>query len=142
MMIFNHPNNLFGEIMDTCKILKESKTVAVVGISDKPERDSGRIALFLKENGYDVVGIHPNLKDVFGIKVYQSLKDIPHKIDLVDIFLSSDKVPSIVDDIIEIQPKYCWFQLGVVNNEAASKLIENGIPTIQNKCVAIEHRFC
>jgi uncharacterized protein len=142
MMIFNHPNYLFGEIMDTCKILKESKTVAVVGISDKPERDSGRIALFLKDNGYDVVGIHPFLKEVYGIKVYQNLKDIPFKIDLVDVFLSSDKVPLILNDIIDIKPKYCWLQLGVVHHEAANTLEENGIPTVQNRCVAIEHRFC
>jgi hypothetical protein len=128
--------------VESCEILKNSKSVAVVGISDKPGRDSGRIALFLKEKGYDVVGIHPILKDVFGIKVYQNLKEIPHKIDLVDIFLSSDKVPLIVEDIIEVKPKFCWFQLGVLNNEAANSLIENGIPTIQNKCVAIEYRFC
>lgn len=128
--------------MDTCSILKNSKTIAVVGISDKPERDSGRIALFLKEKGYDVVGIHPLLTEVHGIKVYKNLKDIPHKIDLVDIFLSSDKVDGIVDDIISIKPKYCWFQLGVVNNEAVSKLEDAEIPTIQNKCVAIEYKFC
>ncbi|MCK9210837.1 MAG: CoA-binding protein [Ignavibacteriaceae bacterium] len=126
----------------TCKILKESKTVAVVGISDKMERDSGRIAELLKRKGYNVVGVHPTLKEVFGIPVYVSLKDIPHKIDLVDVFLSSDKVPLIMNDVLEIKPKYLWFQLGVINDEAAKLAEQNGIPTVQNRCVAIELNYC
>jgi len=126
----------------TCKILKESKTVAVVGISDKVERDSGRIADLLKRRGYNVVGVHPKLKEVFGIPVYASLKDIPHQIDLVDVFLSSDKVPMIMDDVLAIKPKYLWFQLGVVNDEAAALAEQNGIATVQNRCVAIELNLC
>ena len=126
----------------TCKILKESKTVAVVGISDKMERDSGRIAELLKRKGYNVVGVHPVLKIVFGIPVYQSLKDIPHQIDLVDVFLSSDKVPMIMEDVLAIKPKYLWFQLGVMNEEAASLAEQNGILTVQNRCVAIELNYC
>lgn len=126
----------------TCKILKESKTVAVVGISNKMERDSGRIAEMLKRRGYNVVGVHPVLKEVFGIPVYASLKEIPFPVDLVDVFLSSDKVPQIMDDVLAIKPKYLWFQLGVVNNEAASLAEKNGIPTVQNRCVAIELNYC
>ncbi len=126
----------------TCKILKESKTVAVVGISDKIERDSGRIAELLKRRGYNVVGVHPKLKEVFDIPVYASLKDIPHKIDLVDVFLSSDKVPMIMEDVLAIKPKFLWFQLGVINHEAASLAEQNGIPTVQNRCVAIELNLC
>jgi len=126
----------------TCKILKESKTVAVVGISDKVERDSGRIADLLKRRGYNVVGVHPKLKEVFGIPVYASLRDIPQTVDLVDVFLSSDKIPNIMEDVLAIKPKYLWFQLGIWNDEAASLAEQNNIPTIQNKCVAIELRNC
>jgi hypothetical protein len=126
----------------TCKILKESKTVAVVGISDKMERDSGRIAELLQRKGYNVVGVHPVLKNVFGIPVYASLKEIPFPVDLVDVFLNSDKVPMIMDDVLAIKPKYLWFQLGVINDEAASLAEQNGIPTVQNRCVAIELNYC
>lgn len=106
------------------------------------ERDSGRIAELLKRKGYNVVGVHPTLKEVFGIPVYASLKDIPHKIDLVDVFLSSDKVPMIMNDVLAIKPKYLWFQLGVINDEAASLAEQNGISTVQNRCVAIELNLC
>ena len=68
------------------EIFKESKTIAVVGISDKPERDSGKIAEFLKKQGYTVYGVHPVLTEYAGIKVFSSLKDIPEKIDIVDVF--------------------------------------------------------
>lgn len=126
----------------TCKILKESRTVAVVGISNKMERDSGRIAELLKRKGYNVVGVHPVLKNVFGIPVYASLREIPFPVDLVDVFLNSGKVPMIMDDVLAIKPKYLWFQLGVINDEAAALAEQNGIPTVQNRCVAIELNLC
>lgn len=126
----------------TCEIFKEIKSIAVVGISDKIDRDSGRIASFLKEKGFDVVGVHPTLNEVFNIKVYKSLKDIPLKIDLVNVFLSSDKIPFIVNDIKEIKPKYLWLQLGIRNDEAVKQLIKDGIYVIQNACIAVVYRNC
>lgn len=128
--------------METCEILKNSKTIAVVGISDKPGRDSGRIADFLVGKGYDVVGVHPVLNEVNGIKVYKSLTEIPHQIDLVDVFLSSDKIPSIMEDVLSVKPKYLWLQLGVRNDEAIKPALEAGIKVIQDRCVAIEYNYC
>ncbi|NUN08522.1 MAG: CoA-binding protein [Ignavibacteriaceae bacterium] len=121
-------------------ILRSTKTIAVVGISDKPDRDSGRIAVFLRDRGYDVVGVHPILKEVFGIPVYKSLKDIPHSIDLVDVFMGSQKVGSITSDLLVIKPRFVWYQLGIRNDEEASKLEEDGIQVIQDHCIAVEYR--
>ncbi|GAB6283716.1 MAG: CoA-binding protein [Ignavibacterium sp.] len=124
---------------DFLKILKEVKTIAVVGISDKPNRPSKDIANFLVDKGYDVVGVHPILKEIDGILVYKSLKDIPHKIDLVDVFLNSERVPSIIPDVLEIKPNYLWLQLGIRNDEAIQPALESGIEVIQDHCIKIEY---
>lgn len=126
--------------MDIGKILRDTKSIAVVGISDKPDRDSGRIALFLKDRGYQVVGVHPQLNDVFGIPTYKSLKEIPHKIDLVNVFLSSDKVGQLTQDIIDLKPNIVWYQLSVRNDFEAERLSSAGIKIIQDRCIAIEYR--
>jgi len=126
----------------TCEILKESKTIAVVGISEKPGRDSGRIALFLKNKGYKVVGVHPVQKDFEGIKVYKSLKDIEFPIDIVDVFRNSDSIPQIIPDVLDVKPKVFWLQLGIRNDEAVIPLMEAGIEVIQDRCIAIEYNHC
>lgn len=123
------------------EILSDTKTIAVIGISDKPNRDSGSIAKFLLDKGYNVVGVHPTLKDVFGIKVYKSLDEIPHKIDLVNVFLASDKIPEIIPSVEKISPKYLWLQLGVRNDNAVKSLIEKGVEVIQDKCIGVEYRI-
>lgn len=123
------------------EILSDTKTIAVIGISDKPNRDSGSIAKFLLDKGYNVVGVHPTLKDVFGIKVYKSLDEIPHKIDLVNVFLASEKIPEIIPSVEKISPKYLWLQLGVRNDNAVKLLIEKGVEVIQDKCIAVEYRI-
>lgn len=125
-----------------CEILKRSKTVCVVGISDKPGRDSGRIANFLVSKGFEVTGVHPTLSQFEGIPVYKSIADVPGNIDIVDVFLSSDKIPQIIDDVLKKMPGTLWLQLGVENDEAVKPVKEIGIEVIQNKCVAIEYRFC
>jgi Predicted CoA-binding protein len=125
-----------------CDILKESKTIAVVGISDKPARDSGRIAYFLKNAGYDVYGVHPVLKEFAGITIYKSLKDIPAKIDIVDVFINSNLVPNIIPDVLEIEPKVLWLQLQVRNDEAVKPAIEKGIQVVQDVCIAVEYQNC
>lgn len=129
-------------LAEYCKILSEIKTIAVVGISDKPERDSGAIAKMLRDKGYVVYGIHPVLKEVFGIPVFQSLLDLPEPVDLVDVFLSSDKVPSILNGVKKSGAKYLWLQLGVMSNEAESFCAGEKIGFIQNRCIAVEYRNC
>jgi len=128
--------------MKYCDILKSVKTIAVLGISDKEERDSGRIAKFLVSKGYQVVGVHPILKEVFGIPVYKTLLDIEHNIDLVDIFIGSDRIPQLVPDIIKLQPKYVWLQLGIYHQEAIESLEKAGITVIYDACIAIEYNLC
>lgn len=129
-------------MIDFCGILKSSKKIAVVGISDKPERDSGRIALHLLKNGYEVIGVHPSLKSFNGIKIHPSLGEISDEIDIVDVFISSEKIPSIIPAVLKLKPKVLWLQLGVENHEAVKPAVDAGITVIQNRCIAIELNNC
>jgi predicted CoA-binding protein len=126
----------------TCEILKESKTIAVIGISNKPDRDSGRIALFLKSKGYTVFGVHPILTEFEGIKIYKKLTDIPETVDIVDVFLNSNSISRIIPDVLEKNPKTLWLQLGIRNDEAVQPAVDKGIEVVQDKCVAIEYNLC
>ena len=126
----------------TCEILKEAKTIAVVGISNKPGRDSGRIALFLKNRGYNIIGVNPVQKDFEGIKIYQKLTDIEQDIDIVDVFRNSNSIPDLIPDVLIKKPKVLWLQLGIRNDEAVKPAEEEGIQVIQDKCIAIEYNFC
>jgi len=127
-----------------CQILKESKNIAVYGISDKPGRDSKKIALFLKDEGYNVVGVNPILQvsEVEGIPVYKSFKDVPFQIDIVDVFRRSESIPEIIPEVLEVKPKVLWLQLGIRNDEAVQPAIDAGIETIQDHCILIEHHNC
>ncbi len=124
--------------MDFQKIFNEIKSIAVVGISDKPYRDSGRIASFLLKKGYDVVGVHPVLKSFDGIKIYSKLSEIPTDIDLVDVFINGQELEKIKEEIIVINPKYVWFQYGVKNDKVANWLKQKGIQVIEDRCIAVE----
>ena len=121
-------------------ILSTSKTIAVVGASPKPWRDSGSIALFLAGKKYTVYPVNPNYKDVRGMKCYADLKSIPEKIDIVDIFRNSNEVEPVVDEAIAIGAKCVWMQLGVVNERAAAHAESAGLNVIMDRCIAIEHR--
>lgn len=125
-----------------CEILKQSKTIAVIGISDKPGRSSGPIAAMLKRNGYKVFGVHPVFKEVEGIKVYKSLMDIEEDIDIVDVFRRSSAIPDIIPDVIMKKPKTLWLQSGIRNDEAVQPALEAGIEVIQDACIAVEYNFC
>lgn len=127
-----------------CNILREAKTIAVVGFSDKPYRDSREIALFLANKGYKVYGVNPTIDElnVDGIPIVKSLREIKEKIDIVDIFRRSEFVPEIVDEAIEIGAKIIWMQLGVINYEAKKKAEGAGIEVIMNRCIKIEYLNC
>lgn len=126
--------------MDLRKILEESKNIAVVGLSDKPERASYDVASYLAENGYAIFPVNPNISKWKGSRAYKSLSDISEKIDIVDIFRRSGFVPGIVDEAIRIGAKTVWMQLGVINEEAAQKAMKAGLNVVMNRCMKIEHK--
>lgn len=125
-----------------CEILKEAKTIAVVGISSNPDRTSRRIAEFLLDKGYTVVGVNPAIVQAGDIKVYPSLAEIPFDIDIVDVFRKPEDINHIIPDLLVKNPKVLWLQLGIRNDEAVSPAVRAGIITIQDKCIKIEYNNC
>lgn len=121
------------------RILRETKTIAVVGISHKPERDSHKVAMYLIQKGFRVVPVNPIRDEILGQKCYRSLLDIPFPVDMADLFLTPEKVSVVVDEAIQKGVKTIWMQIGVINNEAAQKAMEHGISVIMNMCVMREY---
>ncbi len=121
------------------EILRKYKKIAVVGVSDKPYRDSHRVARFMLDHGYQVFPVNPTLKEVLGLKCYPSVLDIPEEIELVDIFRRPEFVGPIVDQAIEKGAKAVWMQLGVVNEEAAQKALAAGLEVVMDHCWKIEY---
>jgi len=115
------------------------KTIAVVGISDNPERPSNFVAKFLEERGYNIIPVNPNLTEWEGNKCYPDLLSIPIKVDVVDIFRRSESIPPIVDEAIAIKAKVVWMQEGIVNEEAAAKARDAGIEVVMDKCMKKEY---
>ena len=120
-------------------ILENYKTVAVVGLSPKPDRDSHRVALYLKEQGYTIVPVNPGQKEILGETCYRNLKAVPFPIEVVDIFRRPEAIPAIVDDAIVIGAKVVWMQLGLAHNESAEKARKAGLKVVMSKCIKIEH---
>ena len=122
------------------QILKESKTIAVVGMSKNPEKAAHRIPKYLQSVGYKVVPVNPTADEILGEKAYKSLEDIPFPIDIVDVFRPSEKTPSIVKSAVELNPKLIWLQLGIANEKSKALTTENGIAYVENKCLMVEHK--
>jgi len=129
------------------KILK-FKIIAVVGLSKDPSRPSHDVASYLKSHGYRIVPVNPTVEEVLGERSYKSLLDLPEelkrKIDIVDIFRRAEDVPPIVNDAVQLhkgfgKPNAVWMQLGIVNEEAASKAREAGLSVVMDRCMKIEH---
>jgi len=122
------------------KLLAESKVVAIVGLSDKPDRASNKVAVYLKEHGYKIIPVNPMKDEILGEKCYSSLSDIPEQIDIVDIFRKVDVIPAIVDEAIKVSAKAVWMQLGLAHHESAEKARQAGLVVVQSKCTKIEHK--
>jgi len=123
-------------------VLTRARTIAVVGLSDKPERDSNEVARYLQSKGYRVIPVNPALSEVLGEKAYPSLAAIPRdvRVDIVDIFRRSDQVLPIVQEALRRGVKVVWMQLGVDNAEAASHVREAGGIAFENLCIMTQHR--
>lgn len=122
-------------------ILSEVKTIAILGLSPNPTKDSYRVAEYLQKVGYKIVPIYPKEEMILGEKVFRSLEEIPFPIDMIDIFRKPDALNSIVDVCIARgDVKVFWSQIGIVNNEAAQKAENAGMKVVQSHCSMVEHR--
>ncbi len=128
-----------ADIQTLRRILKENRTIAVVGLSAQWHRPSNFAAKYMIDHGYTIVPVNPQYEEVLGQKCYKSLRDIPIKIDMVDCFRKSEDIPPLVDDAIAIGAKVLWMQLGVVNQAAAEKAEAAGLEVVMDRCVKIEH---
>jgi len=125
---------------DVERILTTSKTLAVVGLSDKPDRDSHQIAGYLQQAGYRIIPVNPRVAEALGEKAYPSLRDIPERVDVVQIFRRSQDVPPIVDEAIAIGAKVVWMQSGIVHEEAAARAETAGVTVVMDTCMRSAHR--
>ncbi len=121
------------------RILRENRTLAVVGLSANWYRPSYFAAKYMQEHGYRVIPVNPMYDQVLGDKCYKSLRDIPEKVDIVDCFRKSQEIPSLAGDAAAIGAKVLWMQLGVANAEARRLAVAAGLEVVEDRCVKIEH---
>ena len=122
------------------ELLKESKTIAVVGLSTNPEKDSYSVAQYLKERGYTVIPVNPRADQIMGLTSYPDLASIPGKVDIVNVFRRSDELQNVVNDAIRIRPRCIWAQLGVIDEKATDLAKAENVPMIMDLCIKIEHQ--
>jgi uncharacterized protein len=122
------------------ELLKRTKTIAVVGLSDSPLRPSYGVSAYMQTHGYRIIPVNPAIKGALGEKAVASLADIGEKIDIVDVFRRSEFVPEIVDEVIRLKVPAIWLQEGVVHEQAAEKARKAGILVVMDKCILKEHR--
>jgi predicted CoA-binding protein len=128
------------------ELLRGTKTIAVLGI--KPETHSSQpafyVSKYMQNAGYDIIPVpvyYPEVTEILGEKVYRKLVDVPGDVDMVNVFRRPHDIPQHVDDIVAKGPTSVWFQLGIVNDEAAERLAKAGIKVVQDKCLMVEHRY-
>ena len=121
------------------EILRNSQTVALVGVSPNPLRSSNFVATYLTRTPYTVWPVNPNADEILGQKSYPSLADLPEAPDIVDCFRKESELPQVVKEAIDVGAKVVWFQLGLRNDEAAEMAIEAGLKVVQDRCLKIEH---
>jgi len=121
------------------RILKEARVIAVVGLSADWYRPSYFAAKYMQEHGYRVIPVNPKYDSILGEKCYRSLRDIPERVDIVDVFRKTEDVMPVAEDAIAMRARVLWQQLGVRNEEAAAKARAAGLETVLERCVKIEH---
>ena len=122
-------------------LLREARTIAVVGLSPKPGRPSHGVARYLQQAGYRIVPVNPGHAEILGEKSYPSLSAAAreHAVDIVDVFRRSEFAGAVVDEAITVQPRLIWLQEGVVDEAARSRAAAAGIPCVMDRCLAVDH---
>ena len=122
------------------RLLKESRNVAVVGLSESPYRTSHAVARALQNFGYKIFPVNPNLSEpVLGEEPYATVQEIPERVDIVDVFRRSDKVMPVAEDAVAAGAKALWLQVGVINEEAASYAQEHGLVVVMDRCTKVDY---
>lgn len=126
--------------MNVQEALKKYRRVVVVGLSANPDRPSHWIAQYLKDHGFEVVGVNPGMPKVEGFTLYPSVREVPGKLEIVDVFRSPDAIPALMKELIPLKPGVIWLQPGAQNTEAEGTAARAGIPVISGPCIYQEHR--
>lgn len=121
------------------EILATNKRIAVVGLSDKPERTSYMVSEAMQKAGYDIIPVNPTADEILGVKAVSSLKEIDGEIDIVNVFRRSEFLPDVARETAEVGAKVFWAQLGLESEEAFDILQEHGIISVMNRCIKVEH---
>lgn len=120
-------------------LLQTARTIALVGHSDKPDRDSYRVGAYLRSVGYTVIPVNPTVSAIDGHTVYPTLRDVPVKVDIVDVFRGLRHIPAIVDDTIAMGAPVVWMQLALAHDEAAATALAAGVAVVMDRCIKVEH---
>ncbi len=124
-------------------ILANANTIAILGLSPKPERDSNMVARYLKDQGYTIIPVRPAQDEILGKKAYASLDDIKEPVDIVDVFRNPAQIVPHAHEAIRLKPKVFWMQLNIENHEAAELLTAAGIDVVMDRCIKVDHgRLC
>jgi predicted CoA-binding protein len=122
------------------ELLKRSKTIAVVGLSNNPLRPSHGVSAYMQSHGYRIIPVNPQITESLGEKAYRSLLDVPEKIDIVNIFRRPEFVEAIVDQAIQLKVPAIWMQEEVIHERTAEKARQAGIFVLMDRCILKEHR--
>ncbi len=120
-------------------IVKEARTIAVVGLSSNPEKASNEVGSYLKEQGYRVIPVNPNEDEVLGEPAYEAVEQIPEQVDVVDVFLPSEKTPGIAEDAVRAGAKTLWLQEGITSPQARQIAEAGGLAYVEDSCMKKTH---
>jgi len=121
------------------RVLLNAKTIAIVGLSNNPLRASYFVGFYMKRHGYRVIPVNPREKEILGEKSYASLKDVPERVDIVNVFRAPDAVPGIAKDAVAIGAKVLWTQFTVISPEGAQIAEKGGLAVVMDRCLKVEH---
>ncbi|MDR1855327.1 MAG: CoA-binding protein [Azoarcus sp.] len=130
---------MLTEDSDLRQLLSNSRVIAVVGLSDNPQRPSNRVAAYLIEAGYTVVPVNPARAEILGLKCYPNLRAVPERIDIVDVFRRSEDVLPVAEEAVAVGAGALWLQEGVISPEAVALAEAAGLKAVMDRCTAAEH---
>ena len=134
-----HNNDITTDRNALRALLEDTRTIAIVGLSPRPERASNEVARYLRAAGYTIIPVNPKCTEVLGEKCYPSLREVPGPIDMVDVFRRSEEVLAVAEDAISVGARSLWLQLGVIAPEATARAAAAGLKVVIDRCTKIEH---